>query len=69
MQDGLIYYIEFVNVGILQFLLYKMTFFPSSQFLFFQFDTSPRYFKIQNKMIETLGAKIRENFGKSKHPT
>ena len=45
-----------------------MTFAPR-QFLFLRFDTSPTSFKIQNKIIETPGAKIRENFGKSKRPT
>ena len=51
------------------FLLYKMTFFASRQFLFFRPDTSSRSFSMQNRMIETPGAKIRENFGKSKRPT
>ena len=44
-----------------------MTFFASRQFLFFRSDTSPMSFQIKNKMIETPGAKIRENFGKSNH--
>ena len=45
-----------------------MAFFASRQFLFFRYDTSPRSFQIQNKMIGTPGAKIRENFGKSNRP-
>ena len=46
-----------------------MAFFASRQFLFFRSDTSVRSFKIQNTMIGTPGAKIRENFGKSNRPT
>ena len=38
-------------------------------FIFFRPDTSFRSFQMQNRMIETLGAKIIENFGKSKPPT
>ena len=53
---------------ILAFLLYKITFVASRQFLLFRPDTSPRSFLMQNRMIETPGAKIKENFGKSKRP-
>ena len=50
------------------FLLYKMTFIASRQFLFFRLDTSSRSFKMQNRIIETPVAKIRMNFGKLKRP-
>ena len=53
---------------ILPFLLYKMTFFASRQFLFLRFDTRLRSFLIQNKMIawntgrrERKSEKILEN--------
>ena len=45
-----------------------MAFFASRQFLFVKSDTSPRSFQIQNNMIGTSGAKIREDFGKSNRP-
>ena len=43
-----------------------MSFFASRQFLIFRANISPRSL---NRMIETLGTKIKENFGKSKRPT
>ena len=58
-QNGLFYYLIFIFGGILAFLLYKMTFFVSRQFFFSRSYSSPRSFQIQNKMIESQGAKIR----------
>ena len=43
--------------------------FAFRQFLTLGSDTSFRPFLIQNKMIETPGAKIRQNFGKSNRPS
>ena len=53
------------------FYLYKLTFFVSRQFSILGDDNFilPSQFRHKKGIYEIQGAKIRENFGKSKHPT
>ena len=68
MQRRSFYIVKMTKFPQIKILYNKTGYFAFRLFLTLGSDTSPGPFQMQNKMIETLGAKIGENFGKSNRP-